>query len=117
MINDQIKVERRRELRRLAATRGSFENDRLQRLTKLKAVTESFQDFDVGKRRLIAKRLSDVSLSLEGGASALLQQGALQLGDLDAITSFPEQKPPLPPPLYPVSSPHDVPVRIEHFLP
>ena len=30
---------RRRELRRLAAIRGSIENDRFQRLNKLKSVT------------------------------------------------------------------------------
>jgi len=106
------KVERRREVRRLAAARGSIENDRLQRLNQLKIITKQFQGFDMDKKRSVAEHLGDISLSLEDGASVLLQQDTLQQADGDSMTSLQEQEP--PPPYLSLS---DVPVRIEYFLP
>ena len=68
----------------MAATRGSIENDRFQRLNKLKSVTERFQGFGMDEKRFVAERLSNVSLSQEGAA------------DQDSIPIFPEQEPPPP---------------------
>lgn len=101
-------------MRRLAAARGSMENDRLQRLSKLKAITEHFQDFDLNKKRSIAKRLRDGSFSLEDGL-ALLPPEILQPADQDAIPCLQEQEPPSPS-LYPVSSLLDIPVRIQYLF-
>lgn len=97
---------RRRELRRLAATRGSIENDRFQRLNKLKSVTELFQGFDMDGKRFVAERLCNVSLSPN---------------DQDSIPSLREQESPpqeplsqesSPLPVYPIFPPLDVPVCI-----
>lgn len=92
-----MKVKRRRELLRLAATRGSIETGRFQRLNKLKSVAEHFQGLDMDEKRFVAERLCNVSLSQEGGASALVQQEILPLaGDQDSIPSLqqPLQEPP-----------------------
>ncbi|KAF8814756.1 PIN domain-like protein [Phlegmacium glaucopus] len=103
--------ERRHEVRRLAAARGSIENDRLQRLIQLKVITSQFQSFDVDKKRSVAERLSDVSLSLEAGAAAPLPQDTLQQADGDSKPSLQEQE---PPPLYPSlkTPPSDIPAPI-----
>ena len=78
-----------------------------------------FQSFDADKKHSVAERLSNVSLSLEGGVSALLQQEILQLADRDSTPSSLQERRLPPPPLYhsPQTPPSDVPVRVDHFLP
>jgi hypothetical protein len=91
-----------------------MENDRLQRLSRLKTITEHVQDFDLNTKRSLVERLRDGLFSLEDGP-ALPQPEILQPADRDAIPSFQEEELP-PPPLYPISSPLDIPVRIQYLF-
>lgn len=107
---------RRRELRRLAATRGSIENDRFQRLNKLKSVAELFQGFDMDGKRFVAERLCNVSLSPDDQDSISLLQEQEPLSQESPLQESSPQKL-LPLPVYPIFPPLDVPVCIEHYSP
>ena len=94
-----LKVKRRRDLRELAATRGSIESDRFQRLNKLKRVAERFQGFDIDGKRFVAERLS---LSVLQEQESPKQESPLEILPLKLpLQEIPPLKPP-PLPVYPV---------------
>ncbi|KAI0078367.1 PIN domain-like protein [Panus rudis PR-1116 ss-1] len=79
----QLEIERRRRVRRLTASRGTFELERLRRLRKLDALLASWQDLDETTRRkavnTVRKLLS--SPTKDGSPTPLYIAGNVELPD------------------------------------
>ncbi|CAL1699546.1 unnamed protein product [Somion occarium] len=83
----QLEVERRRRIRRLTQSRGSFENDRLQRLRKLNVLLSSWHSLDDITRKRTSNVLhSIISRTAPPMALPTYMAGNLEYSeDLDAL--------------------------------
>jgi len=74
--NGRVQNERRRAVRRLTTAQGSLEQDRFQRLGKLKDGVECFQKFDLSKQQEVIKILN-IETGAKDACAALLQDSVL----------------------------------------
>lgn len=71
--NSPVQNERRRAVRRLTVARGSLEQDRFQRLRKLKDGVECFQNLDLDQQQEVIKTLN-IETGGKDACAALLQE-------------------------------------------
>lgn len=100
--------QRRRAVRRLTVARGSLEQDRFQRLRKLKDGVECFQNLDLSQQHEVIKAL-DIETDAKDTCATLLQEDIVPTGEKpeEICPPTPDEVPPLTPEETPQPTPEE----------